>query len=34
MNYIKRMQDKLKWDIAVLENEELAKLLKVNGQLN
>lgn len=33
MNYIKRMQDKLKWDIAVLENEELAKLLKVNGQL-
>jgi len=34
MNYIKRMQDKLKWGIAVLENEELAKLLKVNGMLN
>jgi len=34
MNYIKRMQDKLGWGIAILENEELAKLLKVNGQLN
>lgn len=34
MNYIKRMQDKLGWGIAVLENEELAKLFKVNGQLN
>lgn len=34
MNYIKRMEDKLGWGIAVLENEELAKLLKVNGQLN
>ncbi|WP_316831339.1 hypothetical protein [Pedobacter aquatilis] len=34
MNYIKRMQDKLGWAIAVIENEELAKLLKVNGQLN
>lgn len=34
MNYIKRMQDKLGWGIAVLENEELAKLLKANGQLN
>ena len=34
MNYIKRMQDKLGWGIAVIENEELAKLLKVNGQLN
>ncbi len=34
MNYIKLMQDKLGWSIAVLENEELAKLLKANGQLN
>lgn len=34
MNYIKRMKDKFGWAIAVLENEELAKLLKVNGQLN
>jgi len=34
MNYIKRMEDKLGWGIAVLENEELAKLLKINGQLN
>lgn len=34
MNYIKRMQDKLGWPIAVIENEELAKLLKVNGELN
>jgi len=34
MNYIKRMQDKLGWAIAVIENEELAKLLKINGQLN
>jgi len=34
MNYIKRMQDKLGWGIAVIENEELAKLLKINGQLN
>jgi hypothetical protein len=34
LNYIKRMQDKLGWGIAVLENEELAKLLKANGQLN
>lgn len=34
MNYIKRMEDKLGWGIAVIENEELAKLLKTNGQLN
>lgn len=34
MNYIKRMEDKLGWGIAVIENEELAKLLKINGQLN
>lgn len=32
-NYIKRMQDKLGWAIAVIENEELAKLLKANHQL-
>jgi len=34
MNYIKRMQSKLGWNIAVIENEELAKLLKQNGLLN
>jgi len=34
MNYIKRMQSKLGWNIYVIENEELAKLLKTNGQLN
>lgn len=34
MNYIKRMQSKLGWNISVIENEELAKLLKINGQLN
>jgi len=34
MNYIKRMQSKLGWNITVIENEELAKLLKQNGLLN
>lgn len=34
MNYIKRMQSKLGWNISVIENEELAKLLKINKQLN
>ena len=34
MNYIKQMQSKLGWNIAVIENEELAKLLKQNGLLN
>lgn len=34
MAYIKRIEDKLGWPIAVIENEELAKLLKINGQLN
>lgn len=34
MNYIKKMQSKLGWNIAVIENEELAKLLKQNGLLN
>lgn len=33
MNYIKKMQSKLGWNIAVIENEELAKLLKQNGLL-
>ncbi len=34
MNYIKRMQSKLGWNIVIIENEELAKLLKQNGLLN
>ncbi|MCD7972242.1 MAG: hypothetical protein LUG18_06185 [Candidatus Azobacteroides sp.] len=34
MNYIKRMQSKLGWNITVIENEGLAKLLKINNQLN
>lgn len=34
MNYIKRMRSKLGWNIEVIENEELAKLLKSNDQLD
>lgn len=34
MNYIKQLQSKLGWNIAVIENEELAKLLKQNELLN
>lgn len=34
MIYIKRMKFELSWGIAVLANDELAKLLKVNGQLD
>lgn len=34
MNYVKRMQSKLEWNILIIENEELAKLLKINDQLN
>jgi hypothetical protein len=33
MNYIKRMRDQLGWSIDVIEDQELAKLLKVNGLL-
>lgn len=34
MNYIKKMQSKFGWNISVIEHEELAKLLKMNGELN
>lgn len=33
MNEIKQMKEKFNWSISVLENESLAALLKLNGQL-
>lgn len=33
MNEIKQMREKFNWSISVLENESLAALLKLNGQL-
>lgn len=34
INNVKKMHNKLKWNIAVIENEELARLLKLNNQLH
>lgn len=33
MNYVKKLQDKLDWPIAIVEGVQLASLLKINGML-